>query len=271
MSGMFVVYRWELRKLLSQKRTYLGLLFAAAIAIIFVSTVAARNHGPEAVPFGSYVLQSGLAVPLVLLTFGAYWLFPLITALVAGDIVASEDHNGTLKTILTRSLDRAPIFAGKVLTSFTYALAALLTMAVVALIGGALLSGFHPLISLSGTTVHTGRALVLIGASFLVYLVPMLGVASVGVLFSSISRNSAAAVVGTLMLSLVLQLVAILPGVGAIKPYLLTNQFFAWHGFLRVPTDWAPITHALWVCAIWIAVSLAIGVTVFIRRDVTGG
>ena len=31
--------------------------------------------------------------------------FPLITALVAGDIVAAEDGNGTLKTILTRSVD----------------------------------------------------------------------------------------------------------------------------------------------------------------------
>ena len=108
MSGTLIVYRWELRKLLSQKRTYLGLLFAAGMAIIFVTLVAARNRGPQEVPFGRYVLQSGLAVPLVLLTFGAYWLFPLITALVAGDIVASEDHNGTMKTILTRSLDRAP-------------------------------------------------------------------------------------------------------------------------------------------------------------------
>ncbi len=271
MRGALTVYRWELRKLLSQKRAYLGLLFAAAMAVVFVSTVAARNHGPQDVPFGQYVLQSGLAVPLVLLTFGAYWLFPLITALVAGDIVASEDHNGTLKTILTRSLNRAPIFAGKTLTAATYALAALVTMAVVALIGGAIISGFHPLVSLSGTTVGTGRALVLIGASFLIYLVPMLGVAAVGVLFSTVSRNSAAAVVGTLMLSLILQLVAILPGVGAIKPYLLTNQFFAWHGFLRQPIDWAPITHALWVCAIWIVVSLAAGVTLFVRRDVAGG
>ena len=48
------------------------------------------------------------------------WAFPLITALVAGDIVAAESHNGTLKTILTRSRDRGEIYAGKVLASFTY-------------------------------------------------------------------------------------------------------------------------------------------------------
>src|SRR5262249_57877076 len=45
------------------------------------------------------------------------WGFPLITALVAGDIVASESQNGTLKTILTRSRDRGQVFAGKVLAA----------------------------------------------------------------------------------------------------------------------------------------------------------
>ena len=49
----------------------------------------------------------------MLLLFGSIWMYPLITALVAGDIFASEDHNGTLKTILTRSLERGQIFTGK--------------------------------------------------------------------------------------------------------------------------------------------------------------
>ena len=57
--------------------------------------------------------ETGLAIPLVCLVFGSFWLFPLITALVAGDIVANEDHNGTLKTILTRSVERWHVFAGK--------------------------------------------------------------------------------------------------------------------------------------------------------------
>ena len=64
--------------------------------------------------------ETGFAVPLVCLAFGAFWLLPLITALVAGDIVANEDHNGTLKTILTRSVERWHVFAGKVLAALTY-------------------------------------------------------------------------------------------------------------------------------------------------------
>ncbi len=105
------VYRWELRKLRAQKRTYLGLGAAAAVPVIFVVATSLRGGGPNDVAFGRYIHDTGLAIPLVLLLFGSIWLFPLITALVAGDIVASEDGNGTLKTILTRSVERGQVFA----------------------------------------------------------------------------------------------------------------------------------------------------------------
>ena len=59
------------------------------------------------------------------LLFSALFLFPLVTALVAGDIVAAEDHNRTLKTILTRSTSRSSIFAAKVVATFAYVLAAM--------------------------------------------------------------------------------------------------------------------------------------------------
>ena len=72
-----------------------------------------QSGSPNDVPFGRYVRDSGLAAPLVLLTFGSIWLFPLIASLVAGDIVAAEDGNGTLKTILTRSVDARPAVRGQ--------------------------------------------------------------------------------------------------------------------------------------------------------------
>ena len=94
-SGVMTVYRWELRKLRAQKRTYLGLGAAAAVPIIFVTALVTGGGRPNDVAFGRYVHDTGLAVPLVLLLFGSIWLFPLITALVAGDIVrtpADEWH-----------------------------------------------------------------------------------------------------------------------------------------------------------------------------------
>ena len=265
------VYRWELGKLRFQKRTYLGLGAAVVVPIIFAIAVSAQSGGPEEVAFGRYIHQTGFAIPLVLLLFGSIWMFPLITALVAGDIVASEDHNGTLKTVLTRSLERNQIFTGKALAAWTYTIGALLLNGVTAVVAGGIVSGFNPLTSLSGTQVAPGRALALIGGSLLVYLMPILAIAAIGLLFSTVFRNSAAAVVGTLMFSLLVQLVGILPGLGGLHPYLLSTQFDAWQGLLREPIDWQPILHAAWVCPLYAVPALVTGYVVFLRRDVSGG
>ena len=91
----------------------------AIVPLIFIIALLTGSGGPDDVPFGRYVRETGLAIPLVGLLFGSVWLFPLITALVAGDIVASEDNHGTLKTILTRSVERWQIFAGKLLAALT--------------------------------------------------------------------------------------------------------------------------------------------------------
>jgi ABC-2 type transport system permease protein len=270
MPTFLTAYRWEVRKLVSQKRTYLGLGAATAVPLIFVAALALQSGSPNDVAFGRYVRDSGLAIPLVLLLFASVWLFPLVTALVAGDIVASESHNGTLKTILTRSRDRGQVFAGKTCAAATYTLLALFAMVAVGVTAGVIEFGWHPLTSLSGTKVAPGTGLGLLALSTAVYAWPLLAIAAFGLMLSTVTRNSAASVVGTLMFALLMQLLGALPGTESIRPYVLGEQFSAWHGLLRRPTDWAPIERAAWVCAIYAAVSLAAGYLVFLRRDVTG-
>ena len=270
MGGVATVYRWELVKLRFLKRTYLGLGMAVLVPVLFVLALHLRRHAERGggFAFSDYVDRSGLAIPLVVLLFGAFWLFPLIAALVAGDIVAAEDHNGTLKTILTRSLERWQVFLGKALVALTYAAVATLLSGTVAVLAGSLQSGFHPLQSLSGTIVPAPKALLLVYLSLLVYLMPIAAIVCLGLLLSTLTRNSAAAVVGTLMLSLVFQLIGILPGLSGAQPYLLSTQFNAWQGLLRTPVDWEPIVRAAWTCGIYGGLALAAAFILFVRRDV---
>jgi ABC-2 type transport system permease protein len=264
------VYKWEVLKLLAQKRTYLGIGAAALVPLIFVLVLVFKTGGPNDIPLGRYIRETGLATPFVVLFFMSIWAFPLITALVAGDIVAAESHNGTLKTILTRSRDRGEIFAGKVLATFTYVAAAILAMGLVGFVAASIEWGFHPLTSLSGTTVSAWHGLGLLAATLAIYAWPMAGIAAFGLMLSTVTRNSAAAVVGTLMWALLMQLLGVLPGTEPIRPYLLGTQFEAWHGFLRTPADWTPVVRALWVCALYVGVPLVAGYLVFLRRDVAG-
>src|SRR5580765_3197637 len=148
MTAVARIYRWELAKLLAQKRTYLGLCAAVLVPIVFVVVLVLQTGGPNDVPLGRYIRDTGLAVPFVVLFFMSIWGLPLITALVAGDIVAAEHHNGTLKTILTRSRDRGEIFAGKVLATATYTIALVFLMGLIGVVAGSEAWGFHPLTSL---------------------------------------------------------------------------------------------------------------------------
>jgi ABC-2 type transport system permease protein len=269
--GVAVAYRWELRKLAAQKRTYLGLGAMAVLPFVFVVGVVANDGGEMEGALFSQVLDSGLATPLVLLLFGSAFLFPLVAALVAGDIVATEDHHGTLKTLLTRSVDRSAVFAAKALAAATYGLIALAVFALVATAAGALAWGLDPLRSLSGTEIEVPRGLALIGGTLAAYGPPLLAVASLALLLSTLARNSAAAVVGTLMIVVVMQIVVSVPGTDALHPYLLPEQLTAWQGLLRDPIDWAPIGHAAWVSLLYVVPCLAVAARAFGRRDVTGG
>src|SRR4051812_36461618 len=241
-----------------------------AVPLAFVIVLTIQKGGPNDIPLGRYIRETGLATPFVVLFFMSIWAFPLITALVAGDVVAAESHNGTLKTILTRSRNRGQIYAGKVLATFTYTVLVIFAMGAVGVVAASIAWGFNDLTSLSGTAVPAWHALGLLAASLALYAWPMAGIAAFGLLLSTATRNSAAAVVGTLMWALLMQLLGVLPGTESIRPYLLGTQFEAWHGLLRVPADWVPIWRALWVCTLYIVLPLAAAYVVFVRRDVAG-
>jgi len=268
--GIAVAYRWELRKLAAQRRTYLGLAGMAVLPLIFTVAVLIDGGEVEGALFGR-VDETGLATPLVLLFFGSAFLFPLAAALVAGDIVANEDQHGTLKTILTRSIDRGPVFGAKALAAVTYGFVALLLFALVAVASGVAAWGLHPLTSLSGTEIEVPRALALIGGAMTAYLAPLVSVACIALLLSTVARNSAAAVVGTLLIVVLMQIVSGIPGTDAVRPYLLPDQFEAWQGLLREPIDWAPMARAAWVSLLYAVPCLIAAAWVFRRRDVAGG
>ncbi len=268
----FTVYRWELRKLVSQKRTYLGLGLAVLLPLIFVVVELIRNqpaHGDTI--FASEILDSGLATPVLMLTFLSGFFLPLITTLVAGDVVANEDGNGTLKTILTRSVDRGQVFVAKTAAAITYAALATYLAAIVGTGAGVGAWGFHSVRTLSDTVVSAQKALLLVFAAYTFFLIPLITVTCIAVMLSTVTRNSAASIVGALSVTLIVAILSQIPGLEGLHPYELTQQYFAWQGLLRTPTDWGPITHSLWVCALYAVPSLVAGYLVFLRRDVAGG
>lgn len=117
---------------------------------------------------------------------------------VAGDIVASEDMEGTLKTILVRGLRRTHVLAGKLLALLTYLVAAMAVFFVVSTVAGVIAWGFHPLVNLSGQRLSALHALALDVPAVAIYCVPVLAIASFGLFLSVLTRQSVASRPGTI-------------------------------------------------------------------------
>lgn len=264
--GALVAYRWELVKLVAQRRTWLGIATATIGPIVYLLLELAQ--GPPKGPLTNNLGHTGVGFALVVVKLIAVIGPAVIAALVAGDIMAAEQADGTLKTVLTRSITRGQLLAGKGLALFTYLVVALLVFFAVSTIGGILAWGFHPLINISGHRIGALHALWLDVPSLAIYALPVLAIAAFGLFLSVATRQSVAAVGGTLIYAMALQGVAAIAGIKAAHPYLLTNQFTAWHDLFQTPTGGALILRDVWVSAAFALPPLVAAFAVFQRRDV---
>jgi ABC-2 type transport system permease protein len=275
MTGALIAYRWELRKLTAQKRMWLGIAAAVLVPVIFLVSIQISKvtlhppDGPYDTPLGTNLRASGLALDLVVFKLIGVVGPALIVAIVAGDIVAGEDVAGTLKTVLVRSLRRGEILAGKALALLTYLLTALVVYAVVGVAAGVIAWGFHPITDLTGHEMSALRALGLTALAIAVYAVPVAAIASFGFFLSVITRQSVAAIAGTLLYALALQGLSALSAIASARPYLLVGQLTAWHDLFQTPIAGDAIVRSLWVSALFALPPLVAAWVVFTRRDVT--
>ena len=281
-------YGWEVRKLVAQRRTLTGLLVAVLIPAAFAIGLAvnpARRPAPGA-PVDPDVFialaynTSGLVLPLIALFFSSLVLLPLLCALVAGDIVATEDGNQTLKTVLTRSTSRLRLLGAKMAATATYVLVLLVLFGVSGTVIGAVAGGAEPVplggvpLGATGFTLGVqeisvpsmlGRLALPVG----IYAGPLLAVSAWGFALSTLTRNSGGAIVGMLVFSFANQIIGFLPGIPeTVTRWLLTDQFTAWQTVLGTSIDTDPIWHALLVSVLYGVPPLLVSAWAFARRDV---
>jgi ABC-2 type transport system permease protein len=260
---------WETNKLAAQLRTRATLALCLVGPVITVLVINAQQRPPKDSLFGRYFHASGFADPLLVLGFASQWVLPLVTAIVAGDIFASEDHYGTWKTVLTRAASRTQLFWAKTITAMGFALIALVVMAASTIVSSLLIVGHQDLTGLSGQVIGAGSALRLVVASWATVLPPLLGFTCLALLLSVWSRNPAFGIAAPIVIGLVMQLTGTLGGVEPIRPVLLTTPFEAWHGLLTAPHFYGPLVWGVAASTVWAAVCLTVAFFILRRRDIT--
>ncbi|MBO0842909.1 MAG: ABC transporter permease [Nocardioides sp.] len=270
-AGWPAALAFELRKLGAQWRTRVVLLAALLAPIPLAVIIHAQGNPPKDTLFGRYATINGFSLALLVLGFASQWVLPLLTAVVAGDIFASEDHHGTWKTILTRSAGRSSVFAAKTIAALGFAVIVLLVLSASTIASATYVGGHGALTGLTGQLIPAHEAYRLVSYAWLSTIPPTIAFTGLAILMSVWTRNVAAGVATPVVLGMAMQLVGSMGGVEPLRPYLPTTAYEAWHGFLASPMYTGPFVTGLIASVVWTALTLGISWTILRRRDITGG
>jgi ABC-2 type transport system permease protein len=263
--------RREWTKLLFTRRTYV--IWAGLLAIPGLITLALKladtppgpGEGPE---FLSRVVGNGMYVPLASLAALLPFFLPLAAIMVASYMIAGEAELGTLRIVLLRPVDRGAMLVTKWVASITYLFVGLLIVVAGGLVFGAVFFGLEPLVTLSGSTVDIpwGIGLILLTAVFA--LAAMSCMISLALLFSTVTDSSLTALIATVVLYVVIQLLVSFSYFDWLVPYVFPTYFNDYVNLFRDPIAWRPIGKAVLVFGLWSAGLTTAAWLLFRRKDV---
>jgi ABC-2 type transport system permease protein len=121
----------ELVKLVRRPRTWaaIGLLcLLPAVVAVFLATTRISPPPGQGAAFLSAVLQSGSLYPAAALALVLPIFLPVAVAVVAGDAVAGESSQGTLRYLLVRPVRRTALLVAKLVAVIVFVVGAVLAV-----------------------------------------------------------------------------------------------------------------------------------------------
>lgn len=224
----------ELGLVFGRRRNAAVLALIALVPILIGTAVKISAPKPgEGPPFIGQVSGNGLFLMFTALTVCLPVFLPLAVAIVSGDAIAGEANSGTLRYLLTIPVGRSRLLLVKALGIFGYLLAAVVAVALVGLITGAVLFGLHSVTLLSGDTVPlTDGLLRALGVTGFV-VIDLLGLAAIGLFFSTLTEVPVGAMAATLGVAIAFAILDAIPQLGPVRVLLLTHHWLDFGDLLR--------------------------------------
>lgn len=255
----------ELVLVFGRRRNQMGLLVLAAVPLVMAVAMRSSSHGMA----GGLLSGNGLIVPVTALIAEAPFFLPLAIAMLAGDAVAGEANQGTLRYLLTVPVGRSRLLAVKFAAIVVGALVAVALVAVVAVVLGAALFGVVPTTSLSGTTLDVGTALGRVALVVLYIWAGTVALGAVGLFASTVTEQPLAATISTMV---VVALSWVAEGVSQLawlQPWLVTHWFASALDLVRDPILTTNVQQGLALDAAWIVVLYLAAWARLTTKDIT--
>ena len=261
----------ELSVLFRRRRTW-AMLTAVALIPIFLafavrlsSQVLVPGEGP---PFLDRVTQNGLFTGFTAMIVAIPLFLPLTIGVVAGDTIAGEAGQGTLRYLLVAPAGRIRLLLVKYAGAAAFAAAATVLLMLTGLLIGAALFPVGPVTLLSGEVVTVSESLV---RSLLVAIyvwVSLLGLSAIGLFISTLTDVPVGAMAATVVVSVVAQILDVLPQLAPIQPWLFSHYWLGFADLLRQPLDWTSFGQNAILQLGYIVVFGALAYSRFATKDI---
>lgn len=259
----------ELRWVLRRPRTLVMLGLFAVVPVLISIGVAVADGGERGPGLIGAIAGNGLVLPVVAMTLSLALLLPLAVAMAAADAIAGEAAHGTLRGLLLSPVGRLRLVGMKAFGVLVVAALATLVLAVVGVLAGLVVVGGADgqLVTLSGTAVGLGDALLRVGLVGVWVVGQLAAVGAVALAVSAVTEHPLVVLASVLGGLIVFGVLTAIPALDWMQPWLLTSGWTAGADALRDPVPLGGMIESSLRALCYVAVGGGITTYRMLRRD----
>ena len=236
-----------------------------ALAVYWSSDTLAPGEGP---PFLDRVSQNGLFVGYTSTILALPLFLPLTIGVVAGDTIAGEANQGTLRYLLISPAGRIRLLITKFIGAIAFVIAGTATLMIAGAIIGAILFPVGPVTLISGDVISVAESVWRMTLVAAYTTVSMLGLVAIGMFISTLTVVPVGAMAATVVLSGVSQILDNIPQLEVIHEFLFTHYWLGFVDLLRQPIDFASFASNALLQLAYVVIFGALAYSRFASKDI---
>ena len=279
---MWLSLRNEAIKIYQRKRSYLAFgAFLLLLILMYLGMTYSRKPylvrmtSEAGLRLADFMDGMFFAAMAILPTLNL--LYPVFVSLMAGDMIAGEAQEGTLRTLLARPVARWRVLTAKLLAMQVYLGVLCLSFAGMSLLVGSVCFGAPGDLLLPEAFFDLGAGLRIVPAreamwklvaAYLYAGAAGMVLASLGLAVSVLSNNAASAVITTLVIYFIAHILGNIPPLREFRPFLFSTHLEAWKLLFFDPVPWNNLIRSGTMALAFTATFFILSLLFFVRKDI---